>query len=104
MAIVTRNMRSATQLTIENLNIPIDLIITREDCQAKPDPEGLLIIADHWNILPKNLIYVGDYLFDLEAAKNAGMMSCLLANQRNEQFQYMADKVIDNFAELKLLF
>ncbi len=32
IAIVTRNMRRAAKLTIERLNIPIELVITREDC------------------------------------------------------------------------
>ncbi len=104
MAIVTRNMRQAAKITIDKLKIPIDFVITREDCLPKPDPEGLLIVAKTWGLSPADLIYVGDYQFDLIAAKNAGMKSCLLANQRNQHFFPMADKIINNFVELERMF
>ena len=104
MAIVTRNMRVAAKYTIQKLSIPIDFVITRQDCQPKPDPEGLLMVARHWDISPENLVYVGDYKFDIEAAKNAGMMAILLANHRNQAFHSIADKVIHNFKELTVIF
>lgn len=103
MAIVTRNMRKATEITIERLSIPIDFVITREDCLPKPDPQGLLMVANSWGISPENLVYVGDYQFDLIAARNAGMKACLLANNRNQKFLPMADQVINKFAELELM-
>jgi len=104
MAIVTRNMRTAAEYTIEKLNIPIDLLVTREDCLPKPHPEGLLMVAKKWGVLPENLAYVGDYQFDLIAANSAGMVSCLLSNHRNEQFHHQADKIIDNFQQLESIF
>ena len=39
-AILTRNIKSATELCINNLNICVDLVLTREDCAPKPDPAG----------------------------------------------------------------
>jgi len=104
MAIVTRNMRSAVKITIDRLSIPIDLVITREDCQPKPDPSGLLMVASQWNILPGELIYVGDYKFDLMAANNAGMHACLISTKRNHEFKSMADSVIEQFNELNRFF
>jgi len=104
MAIVTRNMRAAAQLTISKLGIPIELVITREDCQPKPSPEGLLMVAKLWDIKPQQLIYVGDYKFDLIAANNAGMISCLLLNDQNSEFVSMADEVIEKFQQLERLF
>lgn len=104
MAIVTRNMRAATEITIDKLGIPIDLVITREDCVPKPDPAGLLLVAKQWNIAPERLVYVGDFKFDLMAARNAGLFSCLILNQRNNEFCHMADKVIKNFKQLDELF
>ena len=100
MAIVTRNMKQAARLTIEKLNIPIEFLITREDCLPKPDPEGLLMVSREWKIPPRELVYVGDFQFDLIAAKRAKMMSCLLANHRNQHLFSKADKVIKNFSEL----
>lgn len=100
MAIVTRNMKEAARITIERLSIPIELVVTREDCLPKPHPEGLLKVAKQWSTSPEDLIYVGDFQFDLVAAKRAKMMSCLLANERNQHFFEMADLVISSFQEL----
>ncbi|TQV72614.1 HAD-IA family hydrolase [Exilibacterium tricleocarpae] len=99
MGIVTRNMRAAAMLTIERLGIPIDVVITREDCQPKPHPEGLLKISSHWSIAAENIAYVGDYKFDLLAANSANMLACLIANGRNAKFAALADWVITDFCE-----
>lgn len=104
LAIVTRNMRAAVSITIEKLRIPIELVITREDCLPKPHPEGLLKIAKQWQIAPQELAYVGDYKFDLMAAKNAGMHAILLSTERNIEFHTMADWVIDDFSEISAMY
>ena len=44
----------------------------------KPHPHGLLIAADRIGVDPATSIYIGDQIFDLHAAKAAGMTSCLI--------------------------
>ncbi|WP_409522441.1 HAD family hydrolase [Nitrincola sp. MINF-07-Sa-05] len=100
MAILTRNMREATELTLKLLEIPIDLVLTREDCLAKPDPEGLHLIADKLGIPCAEMVYIGDYIFDIQVAANAQMASCLYRNPRNAHFGEQADWIIDHFDEL----
>jgi HAD superfamily hydrolase (TIGR01509 family) len=100
LAILTRNMREATELTIKRLQIPIQQVLTREDCAAKPNPEGLLRIAATLNLPVQQLIYVGDYVFDLQTAANAGMSSCLYMNERNKHFAAQASWVFSHFDEL----
>lgn len=102
LAILTRNMRAATQLTVERLQIPITRVLTREDCAAKPDPAGLLLLASDMQVPVAQVLYVGDYLFDLQAAKNAGMQSCLYLNQHNQQFAAEADWLMTDFGQLHL--
>lgn len=99
-AILTRNIKSATALCMNNLQISVDLVLTREDCAPKPDPAGLLHIAKHWQLECKQLLFVGDYLFDLQTAARAGMPSCLYRTADNGHFANLADFVIDHFAEL----
>lgn len=101
LGIVTRNMREAVDLMVANLAIPIETVLTREDCLPKPDPDGLWQISRAWGLAPRNLIYVGDFRFDLEAARNAGMGACLYRNPRNGQWAPMADWVIHHFDELR---
>lgn len=73
MAIVTRNCIQATAIKLQNNQVPIDLVITREDAPAKPQPDALLMVAQEWQLPPEQLLYVGDYVYDELAAQNAGM-------------------------------
>ncbi|MDX1677444.1 HAD family hydrolase [Arsukibacterium sp.] len=103
LAILTRNMRQATARVINRLQIPVDLVLTREDCPAKPDPAGLKMIAAQLNVSCSEILYVGDYLFDLQVAANAGSLSCLYLNGSNQQFLAQADFHISHFNQLPAL-
>lgn len=73
MAIVTRNCHQAAHIKLTNNQAPINFILTREDAPPKPDPTALLMVAEEWGIAPEELMYVGDFRYDKEAAINAGM-------------------------------
>jgi len=102
LALLTRNMREATELTINRLNIPIERVLTREDCAAKPDPAGLLRFAKELKLPVQQMVYVGDYIYDLQTAANAGMPSCLYLNDHNAHFSAQASWVFRHFDELSL--
>lgn len=53
-------------------------VVTADDMGdfMKPHPHGLLLAADRLRVEPERCLYVGDQLFDVEAAKSAGMTSC----------------------------
>lgn len=78
VAIVTRNCRQASQLKIANNQIPVPLVLTREDAPAKPDPTALLQVARQWGIAPEKCLYVGDFIYDEQAAERAGMQFVLV--------------------------
>lgn len=99
MAIVTRNSRDAVALKISNNNVPIDQIFTREDGPPKPDPTTLINIASQWQIGIHQIAYVGDYLYDVQAANNAGMMSCLFASEGSPEYGHLADYIFSDFKE-----
>lgn len=99
-AIVTRNCRQAATIKIENNNIDIEILLTREDHKAKPAPDALLHLAELWQIAPENLLYVGDYLYDLQAAKNANTMSCLINYGKTASYEELADVVVRDLNEL----
>ncbi|WP_306522844.1 HAD family hydrolase [Rheinheimera sp.] len=103
-AILTRNTRQATMLCATNLGLEVDLILTRDDCPAKPKPDGLWQIAEQWQLPCAELLFIGDYLFDLQTAANAGMPSCLYRSAQNSHFAAQADFVIDHFIELHQLY
>ena len=101
MAIVTRNMRSASRRTVERLGIPIQRVLTREDVQqVKPHPEALLTLAEEWRLPPAQLAYVGDFTFDLQCARAAGMHAILWRNNDNAHLTQDADLAIHQFNQL----
>lgn len=81
LAIVTRNCRQATEIKLNNNRINVEHVITREDAPAKPDPTALLRIAETWQILPTDIAYLGDYVYDIQAAHNANMQAWLYKYQ-----------------------
>lgn len=100
-AIVTRNCRQAALLKMANNHIHIPLLLTREDHKAKPAPDALLYIADQWQLSPEKILLVGDHLYDLQAAKNANMPSCLVTNGMLVDYEHPADIVVGDLIELK---
>jgi HAD superfamily hydrolase (TIGR01509 family) len=51
------------------------------DERSKPHPYGLELLAKRMNVDPKKCLYIGDQLFDVQAANAAGMTSCLLQQE-----------------------
>lgn len=77
--IFTRNARAVTTLTLERLALSVDVAVAREDGPPKPDPSGLLAICADWGVGCSEVIFVGDYLYDLDAGKRAGIKTILFA-------------------------
>lgn len=100
IVILTRNTRDAATLSLNRLGITADLMLTREDCAPKPDPEGLHRIAQHFEHPVKQLVYVGDFIYDLKTARNAGAIACLYRYEKNQHFSHLADWVVDQLPEL----
>lgn len=105
VAIVTRNCVTAARIKLEDNGCKVPILITREDAPAKPDPKSLLLIAEQWNIDVSQIAYIGDYLYDVQAANNAGMVSCLYAPDKTPDYAHQANLTFRHFNELhQLLF
>jgi HAD superfamily hydrolase (TIGR01509 family) len=100
LGIVTRNSREAAGKTLAALGAPELDLVAREDARPKPDPDGLLQLAERWQLGPKDLAYVGDFRFDIEAAKRAGMTAVLYLQDKNRHYADDADLVFSHFDEL----
>lgn len=104
LAILTRNARDISQAMIERLAIPIDTLIAREDCVPKPNPEGLLMVAEQWQLESQKMVYIGDHIYDIEAALAANMKACLFISPRKagtHKSFYAAHWVVDDLLALK---
>jgi len=100
MAIVTRNYDRAAALKLKNNPLPIQTVLTRSDAPAKPDPSALNAIATLWEMEQQHVLYVGDYLYDIQAAHNANMRACLYAPSDIPAYANQADYIVKHFSEL----
>lgn len=100
VAIVTRNSKEATWTKLNNNNLMVDIVLTREDAPPKPNPRALLDIAEQWHLPVQNLIYIGDYLYDVQAANNAGMIAGLYAPEGEPDYAHLADWLFKHFDQL----
>ena len=100
LGVLTRNSRFATDLTFQRLGWTFSIVLTREDAPAKPDPTGLQMICRDWDLPPVEVLFVGDYLFDIQAGHDAGTGTVLFAPDVVPDYAGDADWVIRDFTEL----
>lgn len=91
MAILTRNCKEVALLELKDINHFFDPIFSREDHErCKPHPDGILDACKRWGVNPKNTIMMGDYLYDLQAGKNAGSKTIWFNNPKHEGRDFSA--------------
>lgn len=96
-AILTRNAREPARAMLQALGLTsYSPVLAREDAPAKPDPAGILRICEEWEIQPSEAVMIGDFRFDVEAGRDAGTSTILLARQGRPDFADLADFVISS--------
>ncbi len=80
--IVTRNSRAATLAMLSRLELHVDSILCRDDAPPKPDPAALWQTCEAWGLSPRQCAMIGDFRFDIEAARAAGMHAVLYTGGR----------------------
>lgn len=99
-ALLTRNSERVAHATLKKFDLHFDLVISRDHpFRPKPHPDGLLFISEKLSLGPSHLVYVGDFYFDMEAAKNAGSLG-LYFNPESDQVPEIADLSFTSYSEL----
>jgi phosphoglycolate phosphatase-like HAD superfamily hydrolase len=83
LAVFSLNTRATIikSLQLAGVANKFEFFIGREDVRAwKPEPEGLLKIRDHFQVLNEDMIYFGDLKKDLLAGANAGVESYFISD------------------------
>lgn len=83
VGILTRNTRANARLTLAAIGLagafdPAD-VLGRDEAPPKPDPGGVLDLLARWSAQPAQAVMVGDYRFDLEAGRAAGVATVHVA-------------------------
>jgi len=100
-ALLTRNTRHLTLGVLERFGLKLDPVFTREDGPVKPDPSAVLQILEHWTIAPEHALVIGDFHFDIEAGRRAGVPTALFTGSENshDEFAEQADYVFASYRD-----
>jgi phosphoglycolate phosphatase-like HAD superfamily hydrolase len=78
-------------------------VLCREDGPPKPHPAGLLKLCEIWRVDPADVLFVGDFLHDINAGRAAGVRTVLFAPGNLPHYARLADFCISSFAEAERL-
>ena len=97
--LLTRNSLKSTEIVLDRHNLSLSPVLTREHVAAKPEPEGLLRICSHWQLAVDEVVFFGDYLFDIQAGQNAGIRTVLFAPGAIPAYGDQADHVLRHYRD-----
>ncbi len=100
LGLLTRNSRKSVETVVVKFGLRFDATLTREDAPHKPSPEPVLALARRWGLQPAEMLVVGDYVYDLRCAHNAGAKGVLLVNARVPEWAHEADFVVHRLSEV----
>jgi HAD superfamily hydrolase (TIGR01509 family) len=100
--VVTRNSREPTLALLARLGLVFDPVLGRDEAPPKPDPAALVHIAQAWGHAPRECVMIGDFRYDIEAARRAGMHAVLFTGAGGAHgltTEHVVDLVLSSFTE-----
>ncbi len=98
--LVTRNSRKSVNMVLARLGVRFDAVVTREDAPPKPAPEPVWLACRQMGLRPSEVVFVGDFEFDMLAGRRAGVRTVLLRNSTLASSEH-ADLAVDSLGDLR---
>ena len=104
LGILTRNRRQCVAIALARLGVTElfepAAIVACEDVRPKPDPEGVAQLLAYWQAAPSDTLIVGDYRYDLEAGRAAGIATVLLDSAGPQNWPELTDLRVTSLEQL----
>ncbi len=104
LGILTRNAEDIAAATLAAAGLSqfftADTIIGRDSCAPKPDPAGITQLINYWQANPTETVMVGDYVFDLDAGRNASVTTVHFSPEGEFLWPEKTDIAIRSLSEL----
>lgn len=104
LGIVTRNARSVALRTLSVCGLDgyfrPELILGRDEADPKPSPDGIHHLLDAWSAAPGQSVMVGDFLFDLQAGRAAGVTTVYVDGSGRFPWREHADVAVESLCQL----
>jgi HAD superfamily hydrolase (TIGR01509 family) len=104
LGILTRNSNESALVTLEAAGLgayfAADDVVARDHAPPKPRPDGIHRLLARWNAPPGEAVIVGDYRFDLEAGRAAGIATVYVDLDGSRAFAAHADLCVSELGEI----
>lgn len=104
LAILTRNRRDCVDIVLRRLDLlhcfSAAQIIASECAEPKPSPAGIEHLIGHWQCEPDACVMLGDYLYDLQAGRAAGISTVHFNANAGPRWPEQTDLELSSFAPL----
>jgi HAD superfamily hydrolase (TIGR01509 family) len=98
--LVTRNSRKSVELVLGRLGLRFDAVVTREDAPPKPAPDPVWLACRRMGVQPSDVVFVGDFEFDMLSGRRAGARTVLLRSGTMTESAH-ADLSVGSLSELR---
>lgn len=82
LGILTRNAKALAHITLDAIGLADcfahEDVLGRDEAPPKPDPGGLVVFIERWQIAPSRLVMVGDSRMDMACGRAAGSRTVLV--------------------------
>ncbi len=105
LGILTRNGKQIAEATLAACGLDhyftTETIVSRDCCTPKPDPAGIHQLLALWDAPINETVMVGDYLFDIEAGRAAGVASVHMDVTGQYAWPELTDVGVNSLAALQ---
>ena len=96
--VVTRNSKKSVDIVIQKFGLTFDVIVTRENAPPKPAKDPVILAYKKMHLSCGEVLFLGDYEFDMMAGKRAGVLTVLLKNHSQHHSDY-ADVTVQSIPD-----
>ena len=104
LGILTRNVMPVVKETLRACHIDhlfsAEYLVDRDLCAPKPSPDGIHYLIELWQAQPEDTVMVGDYLYDMQSGRGAGVTTIHLDSRRDASWPEFTDIYIRSFDEI----
>ena len=106
--ILTRNGEEITRVTLEAAGLDgyfaWESVIGRDSCLPKPNPDGVHRLLEIWNAASEETVIIGDYLYDIQAGREAGITTVHFDQTGLFPWPQYTDHRVESISDLGKLF
>ena len=107
IGILTRNGKAIAHATLAACELAHyfadSTVVSRDCCAPKPDPAGVRLLLQRWQAEPDTAVIVGDFRFDMESGRAAGITTVHLDIHGEFAFPWCTDIRVRSLEELTKL-